>query len=68
MCECCFGLGASGVEGTEKESTGRIGGVGKIPDGVRNEELYLFSLCERGLRNALIILHNIEKARCERAV
>lgn len=36
MWECCFGLGAVGVEGTQKESTGRVGGVGKKPDGVRN--------------------------------
>lgn len=66
--DSCVGLGAVGVEGTQKEGTGRIGSVGKMPDGVRNEELYLFSLYERGLRNALITLHNRENARCERAV
>lgn len=65
--ECCFGLGGLDVEETQKESTGRIGGVGKMPDVVRNKG-YLFSLYERGLRNALITLHNRENTRSERAV
>lgn len=67
MWESCFGLGAADVEGTQKESTGRIGGVGEMPGGVRHEELYLFNLYERGVRNALITLHNRENGRCERA-
>lgn len=56
------------VEGAQKRSTERIRALGKMPDGVRNEELDLFSLYERRLRNALITLHNRENARYETAV
>lgn len=63
-----FQLGAVGVEGAQKRGTERIRGLGKMPDGVRNEELNLFSLYERRLRNTLITLHNRENARYERAV
>lgn len=45
MWECCFGVGAVDVEGTQKESTGRQE-VWEMPDGVRNEELYLACMKE----------------------
>ena len=63
-----LGLGAVDVEGAQMRSTERIRGLGKMPNGVRNEELDLFSLYERRLRKALITLHNRENARYERAV
>lgn len=56
------------LEGAEKRSTERIRVLEKMPDGVRNYELDLFSLYERRLRNALITLHNRENTRYETAV
>lgn len=52
----------------ELGATERIRELGKMPDSVRNEELNLFSLSERRLRNALIKQYNRENARYKKAV